>query len=512
MHQGSPPRPTPVDGPSSARRPSLPASSSTPTRPRPSAEFSAKPQATFTTCLDILVDGALALDKTEQTASASRRDGLLSPTSEPKRAPRKCKTEAMAALNAHNHDQDDMKGARIKLREGPPIRVSAELDMSSVKTPNPRSIPSKPKERPFGLTDCPTFRPTPEQFTDPMAYIKSISENAKSYGMCKIIPPLGWSMPFVTDTETFRFKTRLQRLNSIEASSRAKVNFLEQLYRFHEQQGNPVSPSPRLITSPWTYGSYEKRSTNWADTMRVILPYEHFCDRVKNSPNMSPSRFHDPTLNTHINIQSAGKSSRQNGGDESMPSSPLTDSDSELPMVSDDPDHRNESVRLRRSTRQASHDPSLPSRRPQTPSANGTDLKDRRSPSEVRPYDSRFIEQRSLRGAQPHCEICQKKDRGEEMLLCDGCDCGFHIFRLDPALSTIPKGQWFCYVCLFETGGDFGFDEGKEHSLASFQTQDLEFRKLWVTAHPPSDASENRERDYDGDLSARNNAPDPTIN
>jgi [histone H3]-trimethyl-L-lysine4 demethylase len=30
----------------------------------------------------------------------------------------------------------------------------------------------------------------------------------------------------------------LQRLNSIEASSRAKLNFLEQLYRFHISQGN----------------------------------------------------------------------------------------------------------------------------------------------------------------------------------------------------------------------------------------------------------------------------------
>jgi [histone H3]-trimethyl-L-lysine4 demethylase len=30
----------------------------------------------------------------------------------------------------------------------------------------------------------------------------------------------------------------LQRLNSIEASSRAKINFLEALFRFHSQQGN----------------------------------------------------------------------------------------------------------------------------------------------------------------------------------------------------------------------------------------------------------------------------------
>jgi len=25
---------------------------------------------------------------------------------------------------------------------------------------------------------------------------------------------------------------------------------------------------------------------------------------------------------------------------------------------------------------------------------------------------------------QQNCEICHKKNRGEEMLLCDGCDCG----------------------------------------------------------------------------------------
>lgn len=93
------------------------------------------------------------------------------------------------------------------------------------------------------------------------------------------------------------------------------------------------------------------------------------------------------------------------------------------------------------------------------------------------------------------------------MLLCDGCDCGifapqfrkvllfnfiiagFHIFCLDPPLATIPKGQWFCHVCLFGTGGDFGFDEGEEHSLSSFQARDLEFRRRWWTSHPPPSPS-----------------------
>lgn len=206
MHQGSPPRPPPVAAPSSARRGAIRAPEDSPARSHPSAEFSRAP-ATFTTCLDIHVDGAIPIDKLDSAASSSRKDTSQAAPGDPKRAPRKSKTEAMAALNAHNDQEDSASvdaGTRIKLRDGPPIRVSTVLDMSSVKTPSPRNMPSKPKERLFGLTDCPTFRPTQEQFKDPMAYIKSISENAKSYGMCKIIPPTGWSMPFVTDTEVSR--------------------------------------------------------------------------------------------------------------------------------------------------------------------------------------------------------------------------------------------------------------------------------------------------------------------
>jgi hypothetical protein len=59
------------------------------------------------------------------------------------------------------------------------------------------------------------------------------------------------------------------------------------------------------------------------------------------------------------------------------------------------------------------------------------------------------------------------------------------MFCLDPPLDSIPKGQWFCHTCLFGTGGDYGFDEGEEHSLSSFQARDKEFRRKWFTSHPP---------------------------
>ena len=63
------------------------------------------------------------------------------------------------------------------------------------------------------------------------------------------------------------------------------------------------------------------------------------------------------------------------------------------------------------------------------------------------------------------------------------------MFCLDPPLDTVPKEQWFCFTCLAGTGGDFGFDEGEEHSLSSFQARDLEFRRMWFESHPPTSSS-----------------------
>ncbi|CAL1700343.1 unnamed protein product [Somion occarium] len=469
-----------------------------------------KQPPTFTSCLTIPVEGAVPIERLEPSSRPNRIDVGISAGPESKRAPRKSKTEALVALHNHAQASDSQEdkndaiaedvGDRVKLWDGPAIRVSPSLDMSSVKTPNPRNSPSKPLERPFGLTDCPTFRPTPEQFKDPLAYIKSISENARTYGMCKIVPPLGWDMPFVSETETFRFKTRLQRLNSIEAASRAKVNFLEALYRFHKQQGNPRVSVPTINHKPldlWLLrrevkklGGYDAvtRGKKWADIgrllgyggipglstqmknsyARVILPYEHFQDRTKSGSSCNGAKAN---------------------GDDSPPSSPLTATSSPLsepPDESERLDHK-----LRRTTRQTSQEQQTPRRTAASVNALMAGTSNGKPNPEL------------------HCEVCHKKNRETEMLLCDGCDCGFHMFCLDPPLTTIPKGQWFCHICLFGTGGDFGFDEGEEHSLSSFQARDREFRKLWFQSHPPSPDDEQT-RVQNGDSSK--DAPDPAVN
>nr|CAD7266159.1 unnamed protein product [Timema shepardi] len=46
-----------------------------------------------------------------------------------------------------------------------------------------------------------------------------------------------------------------------------------------------------------------------------------------------------------------------------------------------------------------------------------------------------------------HCRICRGRRDPENMLLCDGCNKGHHLYCLKPKLSKIPAGDWFCHKC-----------------------------------------------------------------
>jgi hypothetical protein len=46
------------------------------------------------------------------------------------------------------------------------------------------------------------------------------------------------------------------------------------------------------------------------------------------------------------------------------------------------------------------------------------------------------------------CEVCNGEENWESMLICDGCDRGFHTYCLKPALRAIPDGGWKCNDCV----------------------------------------------------------------
>ena len=42
------------------------------------------------------------------------------------------------------------------------------------------------------------------------------------------------------------------------------------------------------------------------------------------------------------------------------------------------------------------------------------------------------------------CVTCGLRSGAKKMLLCDGCDRGYHMHCLQPPLRRIPPGDWFC--------------------------------------------------------------------
>lgn len=67
-----------------------------------------------------------------------------------------------------------------------------------------------------------------------------------------------------------------------------------------------------------------------------------------------------------------------------------------------------------------------------------------------------------------HCEVCAATDREESMLLCDGCNRGYHMDCLQPALTEIPASAWYCDYC-FRSDASADEDEDIGQLLSEMQ-------------------------------------------
>lgn len=49
-----------------------------------------------------------------------------------------------------------------------------------------------------------------------------------------------------------------------------------------------------------------------------------------------------------------------------------------------------------------------------------------------------------------YCSICGTSDNDDQLLFCDDCDRGYHMYCLSPPLVTPPEGSWSCKLCMEE--------------------------------------------------------------
>ena len=85
------------------------------------------------------------------------------------------------------------------------------------------------------------------------------------------------------------------------------------------------------------------------------------------------------------------------------------------------------------------------------------------------------------------------KDERSRLLICDGCELGYHQNCLDPPAKINPLHDWHCPRCLVGTG-DFGFEEGGIYSLRQFQDKAHRFKDSYFEPKMPFDPVTNGKR------------------
>ncbi|GAA6027065.1 hypothetical protein JCM8097_006083 [Rhodosporidiobolus ruineniae] len=431
---------------------------------------------------------SMRASKTSALAALAAGTNELPSSPPPPAAGVPVKEEFPEILGAHPSKNPARKA--LHLPRAPP------LDFSTLRMSAPREPPKRDKQRIFELEEAPVYYPTIEEFCNPMEYIESIAPDARDYGICKIVPPEGWRPPFAIPTETFRFKTRLQQLNSMEASARASINFLEQLYLFHRQQGTSNSMTiPNLAGKPvdlyklqltvnnlggydgvtegrkWTtvgkaMGYNVTQNTSICSNLkmtyyRIIVPFEAYVKRVKLAGGQAPpdptraaaAGEDDPAMKDFAD-KLANVSPRTLNGAESSEAGPSSRREDGSERVRTASDRLNEALEVKPSTRRS---------------------KTQRAPGET-------------------CEICTLDHDPDRIVLCDECDRGYHLGCLSPPLKQVPNTQFYCDQCLFNNGADYGFEEGQDHSLFSFRRRADAFKRKWLQEHPlPVDKGKGRE-------------------
>lgn len=356
--------------------------------------------------------------------------------------------------------------------------------------------------------ECAVFEPTAEEFKDALTYLEKIRPVAEQYGICKIKPPEDWQPPFAVDVDRLKFTPRIQRLNELEAHTRIKLNFLDQVAKFWELQGSTLKIPlvERRALDLYTLKKYvqkeggmelvtlEKKWQKVANDMgycqqnknignllrahyeRILYPLDVFEreeqkknqalkeevkeeendpaeDEKEYKPHNIPSRM---GMKVPADKEKGGRrTGRQSNGEKSASSSPTKSVGGKEEDSKQANSFSKELARLQffgAGPKMAG----LPSEKSTKEKTRGMKLNFEYDPL-----------------AKYMCQNCGKGDAEEQMLLCDGCDDSYHTFCLMPPLAEIPKGEWRCPKCIAAEVSKpmeaFGFEQAqKEYSLQSF--------------------------------------------
>uniref|UniRef100_A0A4W5K7V0 [histone H3]-trimethyl-L-lysine(4) demethylase n=1 Tax=Hucho hucho TaxID=62062 RepID=A0A4W5K7V0_9TELE len=270
-----------------------------------------------------------------------------------------------------------------------------------------------------GSSQCPVFEPSWEDFSDPLGFINKIRPIAERTGICKIRPPEDWTPPFACDVRNFRFTPRVQRLNELEALTRVKLNFLDQIAKFWELQGSRLR-----------FPHVERKILDLYQLSKIVSSeggFETVCkekrwSKVASRMGFPPGKGMGSLLRSHFERILYPYELFQSGATLTV---------------------------------------SRENKEPKTMQIFGSGPK--MVGLEIVPIPQIDLYM---------CLMCGRGDEEDRLLLCDGCDDSYHTFCLIPPLQDVPKGDWRCPKCVAECSKPreaFGFEQAvREYTLQSF--------------------------------------------
>uniref|UniRef100_A0A8C3UQ30 [histone H3]-trimethyl-L-lysine(4) demethylase n=1 Tax=Catharus ustulatus TaxID=91951 RepID=A0A8C3UQ30_CATUS len=314
--------------------------------------------------------------------------------------------------------------------------------------------------------ECPVFEPSWEEFADPFAFIHKIRPIAEQTGICKVRPPPDWQPPFACDVDKLHFTPRIQRLNELEAQTRVKLNFLDQIAKFWELQGCTlkIPHVERKILDLFQLNRLVAEQGGF-DVVCKERKWTKIATRMGFAPGKavgSHIRAHYERILYPYNLFQSGASLLVMG----LQTQPLNISqDSLLTWMSCKVEwycvfnaeiksaicFQNRNLEFKKSETGGSL---------KADSSSGSFFGQchRLSVGDVDLYV---------------CLLCGSGNDEDRLLLCDGCDDSYHTFCLIPPLHDVPKGDWRCPQCLAQECNKpqeaFGFEQAaRDYTLRTF--------------------------------------------
>uniref|UniRef100_A0AAV2ZPC4 [histone H3]-trimethyl-L-lysine(4) demethylase n=1 Tax=Pyxicephalus adspersus TaxID=30357 RepID=A0AAV2ZPC4_PYXAD len=349
--------------------------------------------------------------------------------------------------------------------------------------------------------------------------------------MEEYILPKDWQPPFAVEVDNFHFTPRIQRLNELEAETRVKLNYLDQIAKFWEIQGSSLKiPNvERRILDLYTLnkivldeGGYELvcRDRKWARVaQRIGYP------SVKNLGSLLRSHYERIVYPFHMyqsgaNLAGYSERPRYNNEEKDKEYKPHS-----IPLrQSVQPSKTSYGRRAKRLTSEPEPTEEDIEKNPELkklqiygagPKMMGLGLmaKDKnlhKKEGDVLECPPTLVVKEEVgvdsEESQPHltlerslspqpctkmtmrhrrstnssqfmdsyvCRICSRGDDDGKLLLCDGCNDNYHTFCLLPPLPEPPKGIWHCPKCVMaectRPPEAFGFEQATwQYTLQSF--------------------------------------------